>query len=137
VEELRIYTTLTKEPEKYESTAPHVEAVKKARRRGKEIEPETTVSYVVTRGNSSISNRAELTEYADSYDADYYIENQVVPVAIRVLKVLGYTEDQLLGKGKQSGLDQFTANWLRRIINVLQIIFFIQSWSVVVPDPES
>lgn len=107
VEELKIYTTLTKEPEKYESTAPHVEAVKKARKRGKEIEPETTVSYVITRGSRSISERAELTEYADSYDADYYIENQVVPVVYRVLKVFGYTEDQLKGEGRQSGLDSF------------------------------
>ncbi|MDY6770174.1 MAG: hypothetical protein SVU88_04340, partial [Candidatus Nanohaloarchaea archaeon] len=69
--------------------------------------PGDTIAYVVTRGGGSISDRAELLQYADSYDAEYYVENQVVPVALRVLKVLGYTEDQLLGKGKQSGLDRF------------------------------
>ena len=107
VEDLKIYTTLTKPPEEYDSTAPHVEAVKKARKRGDEIKPETTVDYVVTRGGKSISDKAELTKYAENYDADYYIDNQIIPVTLRVLKVFGYTEDELKGKGRQSGLGQF------------------------------
>ncbi|MFB6159054.1 MAG: DNA-directed DNA polymerase [Candidatus Nanohalobium sp.] len=107
VEELKIYTTLTKKPEKYDSTAPHVEAAKKAIGRGDEIPPETTISYVITRGAGNISSRAELVKYAEDYDPDYYIDNQVIPVALRVLKVFGYTEGQLKGKGKQSGLGRF------------------------------
>jgi len=107
VEKLKIYTTLTKPPEEYDSTSPHVEAVKKANKRGRDIEPETTVDYVITRGGGGISERAEISEFAESYDADYYIDNQVLPAAIRVLKVFGYTEDQLKGKGKQSGLGRF------------------------------
>ena len=107
VEELKIYTTLTKPPEEYGNTAPHVEAAKKAKKRGDTIEPETTVDYVITRSGKSISQQAELTKYAENYDADYYIDNQVIPVAMRVLKVFGYTEDQLKGKGRQSGLGQF------------------------------
>jgi DNA polymerase I len=107
VEDLKIYTTLTKEPEEYDSTSPHVEAAKKAIERGKKIEPETTIDYVITRKGDSISDKAEITEHAESYDADYYIENQVLPVTHRVLKVFGYTEDQLKGKGKQSGLGRF------------------------------
>jgi len=106
-EELRIYTTLTKPPEEYDSTAPHVEAVKKAENRGDNIEAETTVSYVITRGSGNISSRAELIKYADDYDADYYVENQILPVSLRVLKVFGYTEGQLQGKGRQSGLGRF------------------------------
>ena len=107
VEDLRIFTTLTKPPEEYDSTSPHVEAAKKARERGKDIEPQATIDYVITRGGGSISERAEITEFAESYDADYYIDNQVLPAAIRVLKVFGYTEDQLKGKGRQSGLGRF------------------------------
>ncbi|MFB6244792.1 MAG: DNA-directed DNA polymerase [Candidatus Nanohaloarchaea archaeon] len=107
VEDLKIYTTLTKPPEDYQSTAPHVEAVKKARDRGEGIEPETTVGYVITPGAGSISSRAELIKYAEEYDADYYIDNQILPVSLRVLKVFGYTEGQLKGKGKQSGLERF------------------------------
>jgi DNA polymerase I len=107
VEDLKIYTTLTKPPEEYDSTAPHVEAVKKAKRRGDEISAETTVAYVIGRGPGSISSRAELLKYAEDYDPDYYIDNQVIPATLRVLKVFGYTEGQLKGKGKQSGLGRF------------------------------
>lgn len=107
VDELRIYTTLNKKPENYDSTAPHVEAAKKAIERGDEISPGSTISYVITRGGGSISQRAETLSYADSYDAEYYIENQVLPVVVRVLKVFGYTEGQLKGEGRQSGLGRF------------------------------
>lgn len=108
VEELKIHTTLTKPPEEYGSTAPHVEAAKKAMDRGLDIEPETTIAYVVTRGGGSISDRAELVSFADNYDPDYYIDNQVIPAAVRVLKVFGYTEEELKGKGRQSGLGRFS-----------------------------
>ncbi len=107
VEDLKIYTTLTKPPEEYGNTAPHVEAAKKAMKRGDQIEPETTIDYVITRTGKTISEQAELTKYAENYDADYYVDNQIIPVTMRVLKVFGYTEDQLKGKGKQSGLGQF------------------------------
>ncbi len=107
VEKLRIYTRLTKKPENYDSTAPHVEAAKKAMERGESIEPGNTIDYVVTRGTGSISDRAELTKYADDYDPEYYIDNQIIPASLRALKVFGYTEGQLKGKGKQSGLGRF------------------------------
>ena len=108
VQELKIHTTLTKPPEEYGSTAPHVEAAKKAMDRGQDIEPETTIAYVVTRGGGTISDRAELVSFADNYDPDYYIDNQVIPAAVRVLKVFGYTEEELKGKGRQSGLGRFS-----------------------------
>jgi len=107
-EKLEIFTELTKKPENYDSTAPHVEAAKKAIRRGEDIGPGDTVAYVITRGGGSISDRAEISKYADSYDSEYYIDSQVLPVSIRVLKVFGYTAEQLKGKGKQSGLGKFS-----------------------------
>ncbi len=106
-EQLKIYTTLTKPPEEYGSTAPHVEAVKKAKERGDNIEAETTVAYVITQGTGNISNRAELLKYAENYDPNYYIDNQIVPVAYRVLKEFGYSENRLKGEATQSGLGRF------------------------------
>ncbi len=106
-EKLKIYTTLTKPPEEYGSTAPHVEAVKKAEKRGDKIEPETTVAYVITKGSGNISSRAELLKYAENYDPNYYIDNQIVPVAYRVLKEFGYSENRLKGEATQSGLGRF------------------------------
>ncbi len=107
LEELQIYTTMNKKPENYAAKTPHSEAAKRAIARGADVSAGDTVAYVVTDGAGAISDRAELVQYADGYDATYYVENQVVPVALRVLKVFGYTEDQLLGKGKQTGLDRF------------------------------
>jgi DNA polymerase I len=107
-DELRIYTTLTKPPEEYGSTAPHVEAVKKAEERGDEIEPETTIAYVVTRGSGNISSRAELLKYAENYDPEYYVDNQIIPVAYRVLKEFGYSKNRLKGEATQSGLGRFS-----------------------------
>lgn len=107
VENLKIYTQMKKKPENYESTAPHVEAAKKAIERGEEIPPGTTIDYVITRGSDNISSRAELTKYAENYDSNYYIDNQIIPVSLRVLKVFGYTSEQLRGEGKQSGLERF------------------------------
>ena len=38
------------------------------------------------------------------YDADYYIEHQVLPAVMKILRELGVTEDELKYKGKQTGL---------------------------------
>ncbi|VVB59303.1 DNA polymerase [uncultured archaeon] len=104
MKELRIYTQLTRQLKNYVQIGPHVAAVKKAVARGKEILPGETIEYVITKGTGSISDRAELIEYAKNYDPEYYINNQIVPAALRVLHIFGVTEDDLLGKAKQKGL---------------------------------
>ncbi|MFP4116354.1 MAG: DNA-directed DNA polymerase, partial [Candidatus Aenigmatarchaeota archaeon] len=109
LKDLVIYTQLTKPIEEYESTGPHVEAAKKMEERGEEVEPGTTIIYVITEGDGSISDRAVPVEMADSenVDADYYIDRQIVPAAMRVLEVLGVDERQLKGEGKQESLEDF------------------------------
>ena len=110
IKKLSIYTTLTKKPENYSSKAPHVEAAKKAIQRGEKVGPGDTVDFVITAHPSggTISDRAEMTKFAKDYDPHYYIEKQIIPVAERVLKVFGYTESQMKGEGKQSGLQRFS-----------------------------
>ena len=107
-EELCIYTTITRGLDSYEQIGPHVAAAKKAVARGLEIKPGETIKYIITRGSGSISDRAELSVFAESYDPEYYIHHQVLPAAMRVLGVLGYTEDMILSGTKQTGLFQFT-----------------------------
>jgi DNA polymerase I len=42
------------------------------------------------------------------YDADYYIDNQVLPAVMRILKGFGYTEENLkYSKNKQMTLGDF------------------------------
>jgi len=107
IEKLGIYTQLKKSPEKYEIMSPHVQAAKKAIERGININVGETIRYVITEGDGRISDRAEIIKFATNYDSDYYIENQVLPAAMRVLKVLDYAEDDFLTKGKQTSLGTF------------------------------
>ncbi len=55
----------------------------------------------------SVSDKAELLEYANDYDPDYYIDHQIIPTVLKILKELGVSEDDLKLKGKQHGLDSF------------------------------
>lgn len=107
MEELTIYTQITKPIEEYGITSPHVSAAKKMLIRGGSLKIGSTVGYVITKGDGSISERAEPVEYAKNYDPEYYIRNQVIPAAVRIMSSLGYTEADLLSEQKSPTLKQF------------------------------
>jgi len=107
-EDLIIYTQLTKPIHEYEAIGPHVAVAKKIIERGGQVSEGSTISYIVTKGEGSISEKAEPAEEAKEYDPDYYIKNQVLPAALRVLSGLGLDEDDLLGKTRtQPNLKSF------------------------------
>ncbi len=56
---------------------------------------------------TSVSDKAELLEYAKDYDPDYYIDHQIIPTVLKILKELGVEEEDLKRGGKQSGLESF------------------------------
>ena len=62
------------------------------------------ISYVITSHGGSVSDKAELEEMAKDYDADYYINSQVMPAVMKILKELNYNEDELKNLGKQKKL---------------------------------
>ncbi|MCS3922438.1 DNA polymerase I [Methanococcus voltae PS] len=105
--DLLIHTQLTKNIEEYKSTAPHIEVAKKIKQRGDSVRVGDVISYIIVKGSRSISERAELLEYAGDYDINYYIDNQVLPPVIRIMESLGISEDELKNSGKQFKLDQF------------------------------
>jgi len=109
MDDLIIYSQITRPLSKYQQMGPHVLAAKKALERGKPIGEGSSISYIITKGSGSISERAEPSEDAKNYDPEYYIHNQVIPAALRVLSGLGYTEENLLSgeKTEQKGLDKF------------------------------
>jgi DNA polymerase elongation subunit (family B) len=108
IDKMIIHTQLTRPLKEYEQIGPHVSAARKALSRGRPIAQGSMISYVITKGSGSISERAEPAEDAENYDPEYYINNQVVPAAMRVLAALGYTEDELLDEGEmQYSLDKF------------------------------
>jgi DNA polymerase elongation subunit (family B) len=108
VEELTIPTKLTRTIESYESIGPHVAAAKRMRAKGAEVYPGMIVRYVVTAGKARIRDRAKLPEEVKKgdYDADYYINNQVIPAVEKILEVFGHSAEEFLGK-KQSKLGAY------------------------------
>lgn len=106
--ELAIITQLNKNPGKYEITSPELSAAIKAEKRGVPLEKGSIISYVITKGGGkTISEKAELLEFAKDYDPDYYINNQVLPSVMKILKELGYEEHDLKFGGKQKNLESF------------------------------
>ncbi|VVB66174.1 DNA polymerase PolB subunit 2 [Candidatus Gugararchaeum adminiculabundum] len=106
--ELAIVTQIKKPLDKYEIISPEVEAAKKAVKKGKkEIGMGSIVSYVITKKGKSISDKAELLEYASDYDAAYYIDHQILPAVLKILKELGYDAEDLKTKGTQKNMSEF------------------------------
>ncbi|MBL7206773.1 MAG: ribonuclease H-like domain-containing protein [Candidatus Aenigmarchaeota archaeon] len=97
--DLVIYTQITRPLDEYEQIGPHVSAAKRAAKRGKSIKAGTTIGYIITKGSGSISDRAEIIEFAKEPDTEYYKNNQILPAALRVLSGLGIDEDDIL-RGK-------------------------------------
>lgn len=68
------------------------------------------ISYIVLKGSGRIGgDRAipfdEFDPTKHRYDADYYIENQVLPAVERILKAFGYRKEDLkYQKTRQVGL---------------------------------
>jgi DNA polymerase Pol2 len=104
LEDLVIYTRLKKSIKKYALISPEVAAAQKAIKAGIPLEEGAIVSYIITKKGKTISEKAELAELAKDYDADYYIQHQIIPAVLKILKELGVSEDDLLFKGKQTKL---------------------------------
>ncbi len=102
--ELAIYTQLRKGVGKYEVISPELAAVQKALARGGAAQPGAIVSYVITRTGRSISEKAQLVDFAKDYDPGYYIDHQVLPAVLKIMKELGYSEDDLKLGGRQATL---------------------------------
>ena len=109
VEKVVIHTQLQKEIVDYANKGPHVAVAQRLKNKGKSIGPGTMIKYIVTQGNDMIRNRAKLPEEVGEgeYDADYYINNQVIPAIERIFNVLGYKKEDLLEMKEQTKLEGF------------------------------
>jgi len=104
--DLSIITMMKRKVEDYDSIGPHVSAAKKAIEKGKDVGVGTLLSFIITKKGNSISEKAQLDEFVEegNYDSDYYVKNQVLPAVIKIVRELGYTEQDLIEGGKQTGL---------------------------------
>ncbi|MBU7031339.1 MAG: ribonuclease H-like domain-containing protein [Theionarchaea archaeon] len=112
VEDLVIYTRLTMPLSQYKQLAPHVLIAKKLKERGVDVGMGSTIAYVVCEGKGLVRDRAVYHEdfmtHEYLYDADYYIENQLLPAVMRIMTAFGYNKDGLIyEKTKQASLEKW------------------------------
>jgi DNA polymerase I len=104
LKDLIIWKTLTKPPESYAIKAPHVEAAKLLKEKGWRLTSGDKVGYVILEGKGRLYNRVKPYVFAkiEEVDVDYYITNQVLPAAYRVLSFFNVTEPELLKETKEN-----------------------------------
>ncbi len=103
--DLIIWKTLTKNPEKYAIRAPHVEAAKMLKEKGWRLTGGDKVGYVILKGKGRLYSRVKPYFFSklEEVDVNYYITNQVLPAATRILGFFDINEKQLLQKeGKKT-----------------------------------
>jgi DNA polymerase I len=99
-----VSTQLRKSIEGYDVKSPEVSAAKKAVQEGFKTKDEVEnniIGYIITKHGNTISDKARLEGMAKDYDPEYYINHQVIPATMKILKELGFEEDELKGMGKQ------------------------------------
>lgn len=109
LDELTIYEQITRPLSQYEQIGPHVRAAKKALAKGLPIGEGSIIGFVITKGSGNISDRAEPVEFVkqNQYDPDYYIYHQILPASMRVLRALGYSEQEVVAGKIQKRLEGF------------------------------
>jgi DNA polymerase I len=95
---LVIWKTLTKRPDEYEVNAPHVEVAQKMAKEGWPVTVGDKVGFIITKKPGKLYQKAEphFKVSLDQVDYEYYVHNQIVPAAARVLEVFGIREEDLL-----------------------------------------
>jgi len=110
VEKTIMKTQLQKQIGEYESIGPHVAVAKRMKESGAEVYPGMIIKWVVVSGKGKIGDRSKHFEELkkdESYDADYYIDNQVIPAVESILAVFGYSKWDIISDKKQSSLKGF------------------------------
>ncbi len=110
IDKLVITKSISKSLRSYKGVQPHIELVKKMRKR----DPTSLtgigdrIGYVIVQGLGMMSKRAEDPEYVKKHklkvDAKYYIESQLLPPLERVFESLNVNKTDLISSGKQMGL---------------------------------
>lgn len=111
IEPFIIWKTITKPPNEYQVRAPHVEAAKRMIKSGWNITVGDKVGYVIVKGLGKLYERAYpyFMVAPKDLDALYYIENQIIPAALRVLEIFGISKVELgsLKTSKTKDLSKF------------------------------
>ncbi len=109
LKEFIILTGLRKAISSYEIISPEVSAAQKAAKAG--IPTGDVVAFIISKNGASISEKAlpvELVEKGKTeYDAEYYVNNQILPAVLKILSALGFDAEELKQKGSQKSLSDW------------------------------
>ena len=121
IEKLVITKSISKPLSEYKGIQPHIELVKKMKKRSPADAPGIgdRVGFVIVKGPELVSKRAEdpkyVVEHGLKIDSNYYIESQVLPPLERVFEVIGIRKSELKSVGRQMGLFSIT-NGIKKTI---------------------
>lgn len=109
VEKTVIHTVLSKDLDDYENVGPHVAAAQRMKSKGTDVGPGSRIRFIITVGKGLIRDKVKLPDEAtdEDYDAEYYIEHQIIPGVERIFGALGFSVDELIAKAAQSKLGSF------------------------------
>ena len=117
-DKLVIRTQLKKEIEEYAAITPHVTIARRMQELGLPVKIGTLIEYIVTeekhkkegkgKGKALVRERAKLPEETSEkeYDADYYIDHQILPAVENIFEVFGISKEQIISK-EQKRLVEF------------------------------
>ena len=109
MEKLVIWKTLTRRPSEYKVDGAHIRAALLLEQQGYRIAPGMKIGYVIVKGHGKLADRAKpfILSSKEEIDTEYYVDKQVIPATLRVLQVLGISENRLKmrGKGQRSLFD--------------------------------
>jgi len=99
-DDLIIWKEITRPLEEYKARGAHIEAAKRMIEAGWELEPGDKVGFVILKGEGKLYQRSSPYFMASLEDVDleYYVRNQVLPAALRILSVFGVREEDLLSE---------------------------------------
>jgi DNA polymerase, archaea type len=107
IKKMSITKRLTKNIDEYSSIGPHVHVAKKLIEKGENIGAGSNIAYIIQPGKGSIGEKAVAAQEAKSYDSEYYVDNQIIPVVERIFGAVGYNKQDLTEKHKQKNLGDF------------------------------
>jgi len=103
LEDLAIRIKLTRPLQSYATNAPHVVAAKLAKAKGHPVRRGFLVSYVRTKGPDKVRLLEDCKK--EDYDADYYIEHQLLRAVYKIFEIFGYGLEKL--KAGQTTLEGY------------------------------
>ncbi len=100
---------ITKEISEYASFGPHVKIAQEMRDKGMDIFPGMVIEYVIVKGSGLVRERAKIPAEVlpGEYDAEYYLQHQLIPAVSGIFAVLGHSEEELFSESSQTGLGKF------------------------------